>query len=147
LELSNDPEWRDAYLDRVMRMIARDKNHPSIIIWSLGNESGYGDNHDAMALSGTSPSKRVIDCSHSASGSPFESWHRAVCSRRKGNQKGRSGLGQNPPDHHKLLCTSPGIQPTPLHRPTYVVDENSSHNMGVVVDDWNVCACESLGQH
>jgi len=48
-QLPNNPEWRDAYLDRVMRMIARDKNHPSIIIWSLGNESGYGDNHDAMA--------------------------------------------------------------------------------------------------
>ena len=31
------------------RMVERDKNHPSVIIWSLGNESGYGPNHDAMA--------------------------------------------------------------------------------------------------
>lgn len=48
-QLSNDPAWKDAYLDRVERMVLRDRNHPSIIMWSLGNESGYGDNHDAMA--------------------------------------------------------------------------------------------------
>lgn len=47
--LSNDPNWKEAYLDRVRRLVERDKNHPSVIIWSLGNESGYGSNHDAMA--------------------------------------------------------------------------------------------------
>ena len=41
---TNNPEWREAYLDRVERMYERDKNHPSIIIWSLGNESGVGEN-------------------------------------------------------------------------------------------------------
>lgn len=46
--LSDDPVWQAAYLDRVQRMYWRDKNHPSIIIWSLGNESGYGQNQDAM---------------------------------------------------------------------------------------------------
>jgi len=48
-ELSDDPEWEQAYIDRVERMVERDKNHPSVIIWSLGNESGYGRNHNAMA--------------------------------------------------------------------------------------------------
>jgi len=48
-QLSSDPAWQAAYLDRAQRMVARDKNHPCIIIWSLGNESGYGPNHDAMA--------------------------------------------------------------------------------------------------
>ncbi|MCD7723015.1 MAG: hypothetical protein LUH82_03575 [Clostridiales bacterium] len=38
--LSNDPSWREHYLDRVMRMYERDKNHPSITMFSLGNESG-----------------------------------------------------------------------------------------------------------
>lgn len=46
---SSEPEWRLAYLDRAIRMVERDKNHPSIIIWSLGNEANYGTNHDAMA--------------------------------------------------------------------------------------------------
>ncbi|WP_218025571.1 glycoside hydrolase family 2 TIM barrel-domain containing protein [Capsulimonas corticalis] len=48
-QISDDPEWEDAYVDRAERMVERDKNHPSVIIWSLGNESGYGCNHDAMA--------------------------------------------------------------------------------------------------
>lgn len=47
--LSNDPTWLPAYLDRLERMIARDRNHPSILFWSLGNESGCGSNHFAMA--------------------------------------------------------------------------------------------------
>ena len=48
-QLSRDPEWQAAYLDRAERMVERDKNHPSVIMWSLGNESGYGDNHVKMA--------------------------------------------------------------------------------------------------
>ncbi len=47
--LSKQPEWREAYVQRARRMVERDKNHPSVIIWSLGNESGYGPNIDAMA--------------------------------------------------------------------------------------------------
>jgi beta-galactosidase len=48
-KLSNDPQWTGAYLDRISRMAMRDKNHPSIIFWSLGNEAGRGPNHAAMA--------------------------------------------------------------------------------------------------
>lgn len=46
--LSRDLAWSNAFLERATRMVARDFNHPSIIIWSLGNESGYGPAHDAM---------------------------------------------------------------------------------------------------
>lgn len=46
--LARDPAWINAFLERATRMVARDFNHPSIIIWSLGNESGYGPAHDAM---------------------------------------------------------------------------------------------------
>ncbi|KMV73875.1 beta-D-galactosidase [bacteria symbiont BFo2 of Frankliniella occidentalis] len=46
--LSDDPCWLPAMMERVTRMVLRDLNHPSIIIWSLGNESGYGHNHDAL---------------------------------------------------------------------------------------------------
>ena len=45
--LGNDPAWQAAHLDRTMRMVERDKNHPSVIIWSLGNESGDGVNFEA----------------------------------------------------------------------------------------------------
>ncbi|MFD3494410.1 glycoside hydrolase family 2 TIM barrel-domain containing protein [Streptomyces sp. NPDC058690] len=46
---SDDPVWRDAYLDRIQRTVERDKNHPSIVIWSLGNEAGTGSNLAAMS--------------------------------------------------------------------------------------------------
>jgi len=46
--LADDAQWAGAFLERMTRMVARDFNHPSIIIWSLGNESGYGAAHDAM---------------------------------------------------------------------------------------------------
>ncbi|MCU1551718.1 MAG: beta-galactosidase [Glaciihabitans sp.] len=46
---SEDPAWRATYLDRIERTLERDKNHPSIVMWSLGNESGTGANLAAMA--------------------------------------------------------------------------------------------------
>lgn len=46
--LSNDASWLSAYMRRITRLVERDKNHASIIIWSLGNESGIGRNHHAM---------------------------------------------------------------------------------------------------
>lgn len=48
-QLSDDPEWEQTYVERMERMVERDKNHPSIIMWSLGNESGFGCNFRAMA--------------------------------------------------------------------------------------------------
>jgi len=48
-DLSNDPLWLHAYMERATRLVLRDKNHPSVLFWSLGNESGCGTNHYAMA--------------------------------------------------------------------------------------------------
>jgi beta-galactosidase len=48
-DLCHDPRYTNAFVERVMAMVERDKNHPCVIIWSLGNESGYGPNHDAAA--------------------------------------------------------------------------------------------------
>lgn len=47
--LSDTPEWRPAYLDRAHRLFERDKNCGNVIMWSLGNESGCGENHRQMA--------------------------------------------------------------------------------------------------
>jgi beta-galactosidase len=45
---SDNPDWRTAYLDRMVQLVERDKNHPSVIMWSLGNEAFYGCNQKAM---------------------------------------------------------------------------------------------------
>jgi beta-galactosidase len=45
--LANRPEWLTLHMDRTVRMVERDKNHPSIIVWSLGNEAGDGANFKA----------------------------------------------------------------------------------------------------
>jgi len=60
-EICKDPQYALAFTDRVMRMVTRDKNHPSVIFWSLGNESGYGPNHDAAAgwIRGYDPTRLV----------------------------------------------------------------------------------------
>ncbi|MBQ0124758.1 MAG: DUF4981 domain-containing protein [Clostridiales bacterium] len=47
--LSGNPLWEKAYVDRMARTFERDKNSPSIIMWSLGNESCFGENHRKMS--------------------------------------------------------------------------------------------------
>lgn len=44
--LAKNPDWGPAHLDRIRRMVERDKNHPSVVIWSMGNEAGNGINFE-----------------------------------------------------------------------------------------------------
>ena len=74
--LCNKSEWLNAFIERGVRMVERDKNHASIIVWSLGNESGYGPNHDAMAgwMRGYDPD-RIIHYEGAVSSGP-QNWKR-----------------------------------------------------------------------
>lgn len=47
MTLADKPNWKEAFMDRTISMVERDKNHPSIIVWSLGNETGKGQNFHA----------------------------------------------------------------------------------------------------
>lgn len=59
----SDPLWTNACVERIRRMIARDKNHPCVIIWSLGNENGHGENFRIMAAyaRAVDPSRPIHD--------------------------------------------------------------------------------------
>jgi beta-galactosidase len=48
-KLASDPAWAPVFMDRIVRMAVRDRNHPCILFWSLGNEAGYGPNFAAVA--------------------------------------------------------------------------------------------------
>lgn len=60
--LTKDPEWTDAFVDRDVRMVMRDRNHPSVIFWSLGNENGRGDNMVACRKAIEKIDSRPIHC-------------------------------------------------------------------------------------
>lgn len=57
-----EPAWRDALLNRMQRMVERDKNHPSIVVWSLANESGTGETFAELQrwVQGRDPSRRIL---------------------------------------------------------------------------------------
>ena len=48
-QLASDPTWAAVWMDRTQRLVIRDRNHPSVIMWSLGNEAGWGTNFAATA--------------------------------------------------------------------------------------------------
>lgn len=60
--MGHQPDWLDAHVDRAVALVERDKNHPSIILWSLGNEGGVGPNLLAMreAIEGLDSSRPVF---------------------------------------------------------------------------------------
>ena len=71
IELGKRPEWEPMHQERVERMVERDKNHPSIIIWSMGNEAGGGETFDNISdwLHERDPT-RIVSYEGSAKGGP-----------------------------------------------------------------------------
>ncbi len=57
------PAWRDCMLDREMALVERDKNHPSVITWSLGNEAGNGEKLPDSLQDGSRSATRHVPCS------------------------------------------------------------------------------------
>lgn len=61
--IGNQPEWKEAYLERVERMYERDKNHPCIFSWSTGNESGYcRNNYEMIQWLQAKDKRRLVHC-------------------------------------------------------------------------------------
>ncbi len=71
--LAKDPSWEHAHTDRMVRMVERDKNHPSVIIWSMGNEAGNGVNFYAgyQAIRENDRTRRPIQYERTETGSRF----------------------------------------------------------------------------
>ena len=74
-KLTNSPEWTESYLDRVERMYERDKNRTCVIMWSLGNESGVGENQRKMTQYLRSRrSTNIVHCEDVSRRSYYDKW-------------------------------------------------------------------------
>ncbi|MCD5353077.1 DUF4981 domain-containing protein [Kineosporia mesophila] len=96
---SADPGWRSAYVDRMQRTVHRDKNHASIVMWSLGNEAGTGTDLEAMAAwtRGFDPS-RLIHYEGDWSSTYVDVYSRMYASHREVRQIGEEVLVPAPFD-------------------------------------------------
>jgi beta-galactosidase len=151
-KLDHDASWTAAYLERVSRMALRDKNHPSIIMWSLGNEAGSGPNHAAMA--GWIKDFDMTRPLHyePAMGSPKEEGYIDPSDPRYLKSNDHSHRIQNPVDQYYVDVVSrmyPALYTAPLlanqangdHRPIFFCEYahamgNSAGNLKEFWDQW-----------
>ncbi len=76
--ICQQPEWKDAFVERMERAYNRDKNHCSIFSWSTGNESGHGDNHlEMLKYIKSVDKKRLTHCEDASRGSELSERHGA----------------------------------------------------------------------
>lgn len=82
--LCRDPRWKETFFERGSRMVLRDRNHPCIIGWSLGNETGYGENHAALAdwVRSTDPTRFVH-----YEGAMRHGWYQGGSNERMGGER------------------------------------------------------------
>ncbi|WP_460761699.1 glycoside hydrolase family 2 TIM barrel-domain containing protein [Niabella terrae] len=151
-KLSHDSRLTGAYLERISRMALRDKNHPSIIMWSLGNEAGSGPNHAAMA--GWIKDFDITRPLHyePAMGSPKDSGYIDPSDPRYLKSNDHSHRIQNPRDQYYVDVISrmyPALYTAPLlvnqqngdHRPIFFCEYahtmgNSGGNLKDFWDQW-----------
>lgn len=101
-KLTNSPDWTLAYLDRVQRMVYRDRNHPSVVIWSMGNESGDGLNAEAIYnwVKQTDPSRPF----HNEGARRVESFNADIVSRMYATPEECAGIIKDLSKYPFLLC-------------------------------------------
>lgn len=149
-KLDHDASWTAAYLERITRMVLRDKNHPSIIIWSLGNEAGSGPNHAAMA--GWVKDFDITRPLHyePAMGSPKEEGYIDPSDARYPKSNDHSHRIQNPKDQYYVDVVSrmyPALYTAPLlvnqnngdHRPIFFCEyaHAMGNSVGNLKDFWD----------
>jgi len=103
--LSNVAAWHTAFVERAIRMVERDKNHPSVIFWSLGNETGCGPNHAAMAawIKDYDPTRPIHY--EGAAGKPTDWYYVDMISRMYARIPEIIRLGTDPIDNRPMvLC-------------------------------------------
>lgn len=89
--LTRNPSWRDAFVDRNVRMVLRDRNHTSVIFWSLGNENGEGNNMNEAYHAIRKIDDRFIHCHGNESSSDMHSEMYTSVEWVERQQKGRDG--------------------------------------------------------
>lgn len=98
---TDDPRWEAALRDRVARMVERDRNHPSIVLWSLGNEAGVGRNLAAMADEiHARDATRPLHYEGDPSSAAVDVWSRMYAAHA---EVAAIGLGEEPPLADPLL--------------------------------------------
>jgi len=124
--LSGEPAWREAYLDRMRGMVLRDRNHPSVIFWSAGNESGTGGNLAALIQEG-----KELDPSRPA-------WMYGATSVTP-DQPFEEVIGPRypPPDRLREFAEVPGqVDPRPSFMDEYIAATGNS--LGHFEEYWNL---------
>ena len=89
--LTRDTSWTEAFVDRDVRMVQRDRNHPCVVFWSLGNENGNGGNMDAGYAAVRQLDPRPIHCHGNESSSDMHSEMYTSVSGAHHNRNGRDG--------------------------------------------------------
>ncbi len=98
--LTGKPEWQAAYMDRTVRMVERDKNHPSVIIWSVGNENGVGKNLETTSawMKQRDPGRPVHSCEADEA-----AWTDIVCPMYP-NPKHLAAYSAKNPNRPLIMC-------------------------------------------
>jgi beta-galactosidase len=102
--LANRPSWKEAHLNRVRRMVERDKNHPSVLYWSLGNEAGNGYNMYECYLWVKQRNYRPVQYERAAVDWDFHfEWNTDFICPMYPSPSGLAGFGQNHADSPRPL--------------------------------------------